>query len=283
MKILLYSFFLSALFCTLHANAEINTQCFSESEGEDSSWAYCLFKTEGSKSKDVLYYFHGIMGGEKDWVEGSNSELRVALRARWTAQGVEAPTVVVISLGQRWLVNDENYELLSKQLFPIIEEKLKDHRGRRMIMGVSMGGFNTLQMLFRNPQAWDKAVLIAPMIPVCDPFLPERALYMCIAADPYKNNVYAAYQSHMMAKEYFPEKELWTQFEPINLAKTKLHHGEFPPFLLSTGTADEFAFFTKSENFAKIAKSKGADVKWLPTELMHAIYDPNAIADFLAE
>ncbi|NCN26928.1 prolyl oligopeptidase family serine peptidase [bacterium] len=263
--------------------------CF-DSTVEELSYSYCITKTPDSRSKDVLYYFHGAFGGDKDWTEGSNAEMRRKLRLYWSEKGYDAPAVVGISLDTLWMLRAHesadgdlaNLVQIADGAIPAIEAEHfgGEIMGRRLLMGVSMGGFNALTIMMQRPGLWDKAAIIAPMIPLCNPWLPDDYIYMCVASDEHKNNVLLAKVAHDLVKQEFPTQFHWEQSNPLNVAKSKLNPDSVP-FLLTTGTVDDFAFYTNSEKFAATAEQLGAPIKWAPTDYAHGVFDPELLGEFL--
>jgi len=275
--------FLSIFFSTFlifsdASKAELEAECHND---ENEGWAYCINTTVGSESKDALYFFHGVTGSENSWTEGANIELREGIRKTWEENNLQAPTVVTISYGSTWMLNDDYYEKVANNIIPMIEERhLKSAEGKRLVMGVSMGGFNALQLLFKKKDFFSRAAILSPMIPICDPWLEKNALYICIAADTSDNNAYATYQSHQLVKSYFSNRSEWDQVNPLNLAQDELNES-FPPTILSTGFKDAFGFFSTSHKLSKIAERNLAPVKWEGTYLEHAQYDYKKVGLFL--
>ena len=76
----LYLLLIGGLFTFFTFNTaaqELITECHSN---ETPKWSYCIHETSGSQSDKVLYFFHGITGDEKSWIEGANSEFRAGVR-----------------------------------------------------------------------------------------------------------------------------------------------------------------------------------------------------------
>jgi pimeloyl-ACP methyl ester carboxylesterase len=265
-------------------DTELSSACATHNYGLEVK--ICVSTTKDSHNPDILYFFHGAMGNERAWTEGQNSDMRREVRMHWQAAGFEAPTVVVISFGNTWLLQerDGSLGLVVGQIIPDIERSLfpTGLQGQRLLMGVSMGGFNALQLMLRHPEMWNRAAIIAPLMPACNSYDSQLKISLCLALYPFKKNPFYAYLAHVLVRESFPEESDWESHELLTLGKENLGHS-LPPFLLTSGEKDDFAFFEKNKAFAGLAMEKGAPILWLPTLFKHGVFDTKAMADYLSQ
>ncbi|NCN27423.1 hypothetical protein GW915_07585 [bacterium] len=270
-------------------DVEFEQNCY-DSSLNSLAYSYCVTTTVGSQSKDVLYFFHGAFGNEKNWTGGINADMRQRVRLYWQESGYDAPTVISLSLGTLWMVRDHeskdgdlaNLDLITNSLIPELEDKHLggELQGRRLLMGVSMGGFNALTLMMKRPELWNKAAIIAPMIPLCDPWISDIKQYICVSSDENKNNLFLAKIAHDLVKAQFPLPEQWESANPLNLAKSELNPNSVP-FLLTVGNIDSFGFYTNGKQFAERAQNLGAPITWLPTGYKHGVYDAEVLAEYL--
>jgi hypothetical protein len=127
----------------------------------------CIYP--GEKNADVLYFLHGMNENAEMW--GQQGFFTEQLRAYWKAHGEAAPTVVSVSFGEVWLLGPKttapygfgSFDLFTDKVMPMIEAKLGGIKGRRLLLGDSMGGFNSLQLGMKTDLFVKVAALCAPM------------------------------------------------------------------------------------------------------------------------
>src|SRR5947208_1668555 len=85
-------------------------------------WAYCAWKTRGSRNPDILYHLHGRGLKEDAWHDEKPGELPyypALVRERWREMGFEPPVVVTLTVSQpfmptgTWLLLEKNASLYS--------------------------------------------------------------------------------------------------------------------------------------------------------------------------
>ena len=157
---------------TVDTNDVNTTTCTWWTDGK--AYGYCATVTPGSKNKDILYYFHGVMGDQKGWL-GKAGRIWQA----WDARHIDAPVVISISFGRVWLNAKKNssdfsgiFETITQQMMPEIERKWWPNAGvgRRLLAGESMGAFNAFQLLQEYPNRWARVALMCPDAAALGPF-----------------------------------------------------------------------------------------------------------------
>jgi len=247
-----------------------------------AGWKFCAYRYTNS-SRNVLYYFHGIGGNERDW---KNHELEKSIVRRWESLGLRPPIVVSVSLGPIWLLtekgqstNSGNYEFFRDQIIPEISRRVFAFKPKEnWLLGVSMGGFNAAQFYFKNPEFFTRAALICGAMTQVSPF-----------SSPYTVNAYILrtkawpvliWGALAIMKSYLPDSAAWLRHSPIELARQKFSRKSLPLFV-SNSTADEFGFHEGNIDLARWARERGVDVK---SEFYpgggHCQVDPRPIADF---
>jgi pimeloyl-ACP methyl ester carboxylesterase len=173
-------------------------------------------------------------------------------------------------------------ELIANEVIPAMENYLfpDGFTGKRFLVGLSMGGFNALMMWLKFPDLWDKAAFIAPLIPVCDPFLAHSKLISCINNDPYKKNSFYTLLSESLVKSEFKNSKNWDLHNPNAIGESLLNHN-LAPALLTIGDDDEYGFFARNLDFAQLSQEKKAPLEWRPTHYEHGVFDVAPLAEFL--
>ena len=250
---------------------------------------YCIARQERSRNPDVLYYFHGLNDDENFWLK----ELGLPLYARWRERGVDAPTVVSISvhnyrLGNFWLLVDKNDQstesgYLSRTVLgaiPEVEKILGGVRGKRLLMGASMGGFNAAQLYIHYGHLFSRVALVCPAITTVSPFAPDAEF----AA--YRERTGASWYnvegSVHLVKRVLPTEALYQQQAPLNQARKKLN-SKSAPLHVSCGSDDEYGFQEGSRVLADVARANGVSVTFqlLPPGTRHGVPHGASVADFL--
>jgi S-formylglutathione hydrolase FrmB len=198
--------------------------------------------------------------------------------------GNSAPVVISITYGSAWLLAEQNesgysglYENFVKVALPTIEKTRNIHPEHRMLMGLSMGGFNAAQVYLKNPELFTKVALACPAITTVGPYsgADEIAAYTARthALSNYVNN--ALY----LSSNYYPSQEAWDRADSIALANTQIT-SDSPPLYISGGMQDEYGFFEGAAEFASIAASKGVSATWVPLRGRHCTFDWQGTARF---
>lgn len=245
---------------------------------------YCIFRTPGSNSHDVIHFFHGSGSDEMGWLSDRGFTAYNLMHA-WYKMGVEAPVVVAVSFGASWSLSDSNtginanyYSKYVNEVLPFVEGKLGFSVKRRMAMGWSMGGGNAAQLLLRAPKLFERVALLCPAIVDIAPTDPNAVAYLR-SVNGAESSKAISFVDKMSQK--FPDMESWLNFSPLDLGQ-KLLNAQSPKTLIAIGDKDEWGFFRPTQSFAKLALDKGVDVTWLPMKNgLHCSFDTDQTANFL--
>jgi pimeloyl-ACP methyl ester carboxylesterase len=277
----LSSFGIALLFiATSHiasATPNVQIQCAAGPAG-GFPYHYCVHQVPGSTSTDVIYYFHGIGGSEKEWqyLPGFSTTYQV-----W---GPTAPTVISISYGTAWLLATHNsspysgmYEHLSQAVLPFLETTFNLHPARRMLMGLSMGGFNASQLYLKNPELFSKVVLACPAITSVGPndSAAEIAAYQQ-RTGALSQNIQTAMQ---LSRTFFPTQADWNGVSIVSQANLVVN-ATYPPLYVSEGLQDEYGFQEGSKALVDAVTAKGAKATWVPLTGHHCTFDIEGSALF---
>jgi len=262
-------------------------------------WSYCETNTMGGDPSHLLYYFHGKGGNEKTWLQSNRQ-----IRARWREKGIAAPTVISITFGEKWLLAPKNanpksglLDFFWQVVLPRVESNRQHPVKKRSVMGVSMGGYNAAQLLFRRPGLFQKGVLVHPAITTVSPYAADWQIdeytdtvrqrtkdlkYMIKSilhhTDQAKTNVEIIFET---SKTFFPDNASWEESSPLRLIET-ITNPDRPSLFISCGTRDEFGLFAGAETLATKAREQNMNIIWQPLKGGHGIIDSVAVADFLS-
>lgn len=283
--VLLALFFLS--FNLPHrANADASAappgDCGQE-KGGAFAYKYCIYRTPGSNSTDVLWFLHGRDGDEHSWETDTHY---ANIRALWAAQDpTNIPIVIGVSFGGQWLLVSKLSKAASGMLqffensvVPEMENQAGFKNGRRLLLGESMGGFSAAQLLLSGNVRFDRVVLACPALAWISPYAKMGDIVSW--AEQNGVNLAIAISVVITARGDFASTEEWESASPMYLATDRL--GPLtPPMLVSIGQQDTFGFYPGARDFATIAKQQsGSEVTWQPVPGPHCSFDETAAANF---
>ncbi|MES3036488.1 MAG: alpha/beta hydrolase-fold protein [Bdellovibrionota bacterium] len=252
----------------------------SKFEGVDVKW--CIHFADRTKNPQVLYHFHGLGGNEKKW--GNNYTKQ--LISYWKDQGLTAPTVVTVSFGKLWLLTQTSfgsrrYEMFIKKMMPFFEAKLglPVDASQRMLLGESMGGFNTTQVMLKNPELFSRFALHCPAVTPIGPFDSETTTKDFIK---FTNAIaIRVWFTKAVGMLNFLKKSVWREHDPLLLsaAATSIPAKVY----LSCGDNDEFGFDTGTDALVKNLTNKVQQMEYvfIPGGT-HGTVDVKSLADFLS-
>lgn len=283
---------LSSLYCIPSLAAEFSTVCerFSDVRG-----GYCIHTPIKNASNDILYYLHGAGGSEKTWQDDDYYPGQI--RKEWSDQNAQFPTIVSLSFGEIWLLAEKNssewsglFEVLTQKVIPTIEANLGGLKGRRLLVGESMGGFNSVQLALKSRLFSRAAILCAPMSEM-SPFATQgeidATIYASRAWRYYRDIAPALVLTNVktmleIVREFYPTADEWASGDPLQLAARAEKDGA-PEIYLAAGAYDAFVLYEGNEKFASVLKKGGLAVDWRPQWGGHCAIDIPSLARFLVK
>lgn len=256
---------------------------FTRQCGTAHGFKYCIHPDGAGKPTDtVLYFLHGGGDSEKGWRSWPLSQDFVR---RFRDRGVPAPTVVTISFGKLWILSETRtapdgdlfYRFVNEAM-PFVEEKVGRPR-KRLLWGMSMGGFNAAQLALKRPELWSATVLSCPAVTVLAPTasVEERAAYSERTGAKRSKVDWMFAQS----RRVFPTVELWERHDPLRLARGE---AKLPPFLIECGDKDEWGFYEGAEKLSKELAQRGGEVRFEPVPNgAHCAVDADKVLGFLVK
>lgn len=239
---------------------------------------YCIETPQSGDSDTVLVYFHGLGGNEKDW--WSSPEIQ-AIQQELRTRNFD-PWIITVSYGKAWLLTEVPNGLLFPktvdQLLPDLFQQIKPSGfTHKYLMGASMGGLNTSQVMLKRPHMFDKFMLICPAITTVGPFAPERDVIDYVM----RTGAQAKRVAFMLqwARMEFPKANDWQNHSPLVLADKPIN---LPQIYLSCGLKDEFGFQEGAHMLYAKLRPKATRAWWVPIpDGVHCAVDPESIVNFI--
>jgi len=254
----------------------------------------CIYP--GEKNADVLYYLHGKDASADVW--GMEGFWAQQLRDYWTAHGEAAPTVVAVSLGQIWLLGPKtaapggfgSIDLFTGRILPMVEAKLGGIKGRRLLLGDSMGGFNSVQLGMKTDLFVKVAALCAPMGDGnVGPFSTDDQVSAYIKnSTAFKSGHHTfdelkqSFDTIKMVVGAFWTAQEWPASDPIEMARG-LRGPRSAQWYLAAGYFDHYLAYEGNVAFAKVLADSGTKVDWRPQWGDHCAIDIPSLAEFLVK
>lgn len=271
------------------AAEDFTTQCAQFSPPVQGG--YCIHKPMDSESSDVVYYFHGLGGNEKYWSQENYYPAQI--REVWRHHHAAFPTVISVSFGPVWLLAQKNsshvsglFELFTQKVMPLLENQIGGVKGRRLVVGESMGGFNTLQVAMKTHLFDKAAALCAPMSELSpfasqadvDAYVKASAAYAYYLESQPTLVAASVQKSIQLATTFYPKPSDWASADPLELA-TGFH--SVSQFYLAIGFYDQYASYNANLKFAGILKENGVQIELRPQWGGHCAIDIPSLAQFL--
>lgn len=243
---------------------------------------YCVHRAVGGVNGDVVYHLHGRHLEAEIW--NDPTYFTAMVQAYWQQAGLRPPTVVSLSYGPVWLLaprgRAEHSGLLDR-IWPdisAIEAQIGAPR-RRLLVGESMGGLNSLVLGLSQPQHFDKVAALCPNVYVDTPFDPPGQILSAMArtgAEP--RIVFGLWQ---LARRYAADADEWRRMAPLSLIEGAALAQARPSLFLSAGLYDRYGLYEGAERLAQRAALRGLPTEWHPVYGGHCTIDIAALGQFL--
>jgi S-formylglutathione hydrolase FrmB len=266
----------------------------------------CIYQDSSSHNPDVIYYMHGLgdLNNPDLYFEagrwGETNFYSEQIRQWWKANGHDAPTVISVSFGPAWILAPKNssansglLEAFVQKVMPALEKNLGGVKGRRMILGESMGGFNTLEIALQSQDLFIKAAaLCAPLAvsltPYSTPAQIEAFITQSVAYSYWGPSRRAIMDQSVaelikMTQLFFPSEAEWDAANPMNLAQSAEHARTPAKFYIAAGFYDPYALYEGDEKISQELNARGFEVQWRPQYGGHCAIDIQSLAQFLIE
>lgn len=250
---------------------------------EGHRWSYCVYTGDRSHKKVILYALHGKDEDASFWARKTGYP--ALLQKYWQDYDKKYPTVVTVSFGPVWLLTEKGsakdsglIDSFFSEVIPGIEEKLGRPR-QRFIMGVSMGGLNSLVAAFAQPKMFNRIVSLCPPVYEMSPYSGWRKM-MSFAyqtgAQPQ-----SLFTAMALGRYYFASTQEWLNFSPLEQVRAV----RFKPrqhIYISAGLRDEFGLFKGVQRLVHHLENSGGIVHWKPFSGKHCSVDIESLGRFLS-
>jgi pimeloyl-ACP methyl ester carboxylesterase len=250
--------------------------------GQEGQLRYCVHRAAGGVNGDVAYHLHGRNLEAEIW--NDPTYFTAQLQAYWQNTGLLPPTVISLSYGPVWLLSAKGQAGSSGLLDTIwrdisaIEARVGAPR-RRLLMGESMGGLNSLVLGLSQPQHFDKVAALCPAVYTESPFAPLSQILEGIArtgADPR-----IAFGIWRLSRDYVATAEEWSRFSPLALIENASVQRTRLSLYLSAGLYDRYGLYEGTERLAQRAAQRGVPTAWHPLYGGHCAIDVVSLGTFL--
>jgi enterochelin esterase-like enzyme len=250
--------------------------------GQEGQLHYCVHRAAGGVNGDVLYHLHGRNLEAEIW--NDPTYFTAMVQAYWQSAGLLPPTVVSLSYGPVWLLAPKGgaeHSGLLDAIWPditTIEARIGKPR-RRLLMGESMGGLNSLVLGLSQPQRFDKVAALCPQVYLDSPFAPLsqiREAALRTGADPR-----IGFGIWRLARRYVSNDEEWGRMSPLALIEAAALQDARPSLYLSGGLYDRYGLYEGTERLAKRAAQRGLPTDWHPLYGGHCAIDVASLGAFL--
>jgi pimeloyl-ACP methyl ester carboxylesterase len=254
----------------------------SQQCGQEGLLRYCVHRAAGGVNADVVYHLHGRNLEAEVW--NDPTYFTAMLQAYWQNAGQLPPTVISLSYGPVWLLaakgQAERSGLLDT-IWPHILaiEAREGQPKRRLLMGESMGGLNSLVLGLSQPQHFDKVAALCPAVYLDSPFTPLsqiREAMVRTGADPQV--IFGIWQ---LSRSYVSNAEEWRHFSPLALIERATLQEARPSLYLSAGLHDRYGLYEGTERLAQRAAQRGVPTEWHPLYGGHCAIDIASLGAFL--
>lgn len=239
-------------------------------------WRYCVHRSPGSTSRDLLVHFHGRRGTERWWNDATYYPAE--LYAHWKTAGEQPPTVVSISFGPLWLLVGDTGEAF-ESVFERARAHAADWAGhdfdRHLLVGESMGGYNALLAGLDGKDRFDRVAALCPPLSAESPFGWGTLTRMG------ESSSREAFMLLAFSRAFFEDDEHWRRTDPI----PRILAGEdFEPRLhLSCGERDPWGCAVGGDALVRGLRTQGDAPDWTLLPAGHCAIDTQRVAAFLTE
>ena len=250
--------------------------------GQPGQLRYCVHRAAGGVNGDVVYHLHGRHLEAEIW--NDPSYFTAMVQAYWQKAGVLPPTVISLSYGPVWLLapkGEAEHSGLLDTIWPEITaiEARIGKPGRRLLMGESMGGLNSLVLGLSQPRRFDKVAALCPTVYLDSPFAPLSQIREAIVRTGAEPRI--AFGIWQLARRYVANGDEWRRLSPLALIEGAALEVARPSLYLSGGLYDRYGLYEGTERLAQRAAQRGLPTEWHPLYGGHCAIDVASLGAFL--
>ncbi|MEQ1876683.1 MAG: esterase [Bdellovibrionia bacterium] len=256
-------------------------ECAETSNG----WKYCVNRApQGTAENSLIYHLHGR--GQDETVWNDDDYYTGQIQKYWSERGIKPPVVVSVSKGPVWFLAPKSANEQSGLLEEFTDvaaleiEKRLGMIPRRVLIGESMGGLNSLLISFKRNMFAQKVAALCPPIYKGSPFdswSELRAFLARTGADPRTMLGVLS-----LAKLYVKDPAEWHALSPITLLEKAVPQTA-PKYYVSCGLYDKYGNYEGVDEWIRRALDRGLTVEWHPLYGGHCATDIASAAEFIAK
>ena len=220
-----------------------------------------------SATVPIFYFFHGLGGNVGD---PFNGDARFILDAMVRVYGGDMPVVVSLSLGSDGILAADSEWVASEGLAQVEAIVARGKPARRVVMGGSMGGYNTLRLVAQAPR---KFVAAAALCPALATFNGHRQAEVDAYMERHRaildrDFFLRALESY---KRQLSTEAVWEANSPFAF----LASGAFDalPIFMSVGREDQLGFIEGAREFRSRAQARGVNLDYHEVSGPHCVFD----------
>ncbi|MBL8151576.1 MAG: hypothetical protein JNN15_16745 [Blastocatellia bacterium] len=225
---------------------------FSQSLKQDVDFAISLpasYSSEKDRRYPLIIFLHGLFNSERDWEERGMQQQLELLRAK----GKIEEFIIALPYGENsFYVNGKDgvrYEdAIVNDFTNFVEKNYRTASGRKMIAGISMGGYGALMIAFKHPE---KFTAVAAN---------SAALFEEAPKPPSSpNDVRAKYRYEIASKIFGSpiDQEFFKSNNPLHLAKANAAKLKGLKIYFDVGEQDRYGFEAGNNKLASILTEAG--------------------------
>lgn len=243
-------------------------------------FSYCLGEDKHASKDQLIYYFHGVAGSERNWLR---LDIFQKVRQHWRARS-KLPKWVSISFGPKasLLTNDRD-RIFRERVIPWIEKKHgfeKSPPKHRFVLGTSLGGLNALVASLSDPTLFNANFFICPALISLNSFSSKED--------------FDDYVKRTRAKKLFVNIGFWLRPKHLDHWPTYVEHDPFyvaqktltskhGPMWIQSSSKDQFGFHEGAKIFSILARTRGTKIYHQMLEGGHCAIDAKSVSEFFIQ
>jgi predicted esterase len=248
--------------------------------GTEGDMSFCRYKPENAPEdpETTIYFLHYATGDEHSLYRLG---LAGVLYRTYQKAGLPAPRIISVSYGSHWLFSNrpgrrqvQSTDRFIHEALPWLEKRFGSSP-KKLLWGMSQGGYNALEVLLTRPDDWLAAAVSCPALYAVDPFSGKAAAVAqrMKAPESWVKDGMALFNTRLA------DSQAWTAEEPIGRARSA---SALPPLLIQANRGDEFGFFEGADTLAEAWARHGL-INLEKESGSHCVNDVAKVAEFFAK
>lgn len=236
--------------------------CATNDVLDSITFSWCIERGATVDRTKILYYLHGAGGNEHQLID---SAWYGQIKQNWAAAKITPPIVIAVSFGPRWTLTDlpsayvakhpVMFDFFTTRVMPYLEGKISTTNlltaaekaanplrvTRRLLMGGSMGSYNSSLLMERRGDLFKKVVLGCPgLFTSVNPFSDDADIQAYVTRTGAIDKVVRAGLAILGADESTLTVDDWTRNDPV--AQVTQLSSASPALFVWYNDGDQFGF-----------------------------------------